>query len=59
LQYNIVVQQTGANFRTVVTAGNIHEVNQRDKVIVAMFAQLMAQGNKIDLVNAPVPFDIL
>ncbi len=57
--YNAQVQSAGANFRTAVTAGNVHEVNVRDKVIVAMFAQLLAQGKTASFVDAAIPFDLM
>lgn len=53
-------EQVGGWFQTVVTAGNYHEVNLRDKiVIVTMIERLRRNGklNKDDF--AHLPFDDL
>lgn len=61
LAYNAQIRNmANSTFRTVVTTGNIHEVNPRDKLIVGTLVQLWSQqGAMPNILNVPIPFDIL
>lgn len=46
--------------QTVVTAGNYHEVNPRDKVVVATVIERLRRSGKLDKADfARLPFDDL
>ena len=62
MQYNTAVQRAGIKgwMRTAVTAGNFHQVNLRDKTVVAHVIEMLRSKGKVgkdDL--AWLPFDIL
>jgi len=62
-QYNADIQSTTkSNFRSVVTQGNIHEVNLRDKNIVSWILSIVEMlGSQVIsvLLKGPIAFDIL
>ncbi len=62
-QYNAFISNLSAHegaFQTVVTSGNIHQVNQRDKVIVALLIERLRRNGKVEQPDmAHVPFDLL
>ena len=53
--------RAGGAFRTAVTAGNYHEVNGRDQLLVALLLERLRRGagslSRLDLVG--LPFDDL
>ena len=60
--YNAAVQNAGISglMRTVVTAGNFHQVNLRDKAVVAHLTEVLrAKGALTEADLAVLPFDIL
>ena len=68
LQYNAFVQAAlaaqqpagGGWMQTAVTAGNYHEVNFRDKVVVAALVERLRLNGKLEKADfAQLPFDIL
>ena len=50
----------GGWFQTAVTAGNVHEVNPRDKVIIATLVEGLRARGALDATDfARLPFDDL
>lgn len=61
-QYNAQVQAAGIQgwMRTAVTAGNFHQVNVRDKVIVSAVVEKLRANNRLTPADLnSIPFDIL
>jgi len=61
IAYNKKIRETTSSvFRTVVTPGNVHEVNQRDMSIIAWSISLLSQGlSPRDIIDGPIAFNIL
>ncbi len=59
--YNEFVQsQIQGKFATVATAGNIHEVNYRDKVVLGSFIEkFRSKGNLSDTDFEHIPFNLM
>mmetsp|Transcript_49181 Transcript_49181/g.154509 ORF Transcript_49181/g.154509 Transcript_49181/m.154509 type:complete len:122 (+) Transcript_49181:1-366(+) len=58
--YNAWVQsQTAGHFATAATIGNVHEVNDRDKVLIATFVEKHRQGRLTASDFANIPFTTL
>jgi hypothetical protein len=55
-----IVLTPRVRFQTAVTAGNIHQVNYRDRVVVAWLIERLRAGGAIDMQFVKgLPFDLL
>eukprot|EP00438_Fugacium_kawagutii_P009405 Skav202016 [mRNA] locus=scaffold1138:58510:59766:+ [translate_table: standard] len=58
--YNRFVRQESSGlFRTVVTEGNLHEVNPREKIIAGYLSYKLARDQAISAMDLVSPFDLL
>ncbi|CAJ1337807.1 unnamed protein product [Effrenium voratum] len=46
-------------FRTVVTEGNMHEVNPRDKIVAGILIEKISRGKAISPADLQTPFNLL
>jgi len=60
-EYNHIVSEVHhSSFRTVVTAGNLHEVNERDFSIISWLIGLYDIGmNPKEITKTPIPHNLL
>lgn len=56
---DFVRARSAGHFRTVVTEGNLHLVNPREKIIIGTLLYKMARGQAVTAADLLTPFDLL